>query len=121
MPSTSTALTPRWPSRRPAPAPPPRVTPGVPSTTIGPSSPTSSRGQLGDHGLIDTADAQFFVSNTVSKGGLYVHEGKLIGKLSEGDTVFAGYDLNRRGLLARNHTATHLLDAALKEVLGDRG
>ena len=76
-------------------------------------------GQLGDHGLIDTADAQFFVSNTVSKGGLYVHEGKLIGKLSEGDTVFAGYDLNRRGLLARNHTATHLLDAALKEVLGD--
>ena len=72
-------------------------------------------GQLGDHGLIDTADAQFFVSNTVSKGGLYVHEGKLIGKLSEGDTVFAGYDLNRRGLLARNHTATHLLDAALKE------
>ena len=76
-------------------------------------------GQLGDHGLIDTADAQFFVSNTVSKGGLYVHEGKLIGKLSEGDTVFAGYDLNRRGLLARNHTATHLLDAALKEVLGE--
>ena len=76
-------------------------------------------GQLGDHGLIDTADAQFFVSNTVSKGGLYVHEGKLIGGLSEGDTVFAGYDLNRRGLLARNHTATHLLDAALKEVLGD--
>ena len=76
-------------------------------------------GQQGDHGLIDTDDAQFFVSNTVSKGGLYVHEGKLIGSLSEGDTVFAGYDLNRRGLLRRNHTATHLLDAALKEVLGD--
>lgn len=76
-------------------------------------------GQQGDHGLIDTDDAQFFVSNTVSKGGLYVHEGKLIGSLSEGDTVFAGYDLNRRGLLRRNHTATHLLDAALKQVLGD--
>ena len=76
-------------------------------------------GQLGDHGLIDTDDAQFFVSNTTSKGGLYVHEGKLIGALSEGDTVFAGYDLNRRGLLRRNHTATHLLDAALKQVLGD--
>lgn len=76
-------------------------------------------GQMGDHGLIDTDDAQFFVSNTTAKGGLYVHEGKLIGALSEGDTVFAGYDLNRRGLLRRNHTATHLLDAALKEVLGD--
>lgn len=76
-------------------------------------------GQQGDHGLIDTDDAQFFVSNTVSKGGLYVHEGKLIGTLSEGDTVFVGYDLTRRGLLRRNHTATHLLDAALKEVLGD--
>ena len=61
----------------------------------------------------------FSVSNTTAKGGLYVHEGKLIGALSEGDTVFAGYDLNRRGLLRRNHTATHLLDAALKEVLGD--
>ncbi|MDO4437075.1 MAG: alanine--tRNA ligase [Coriobacteriaceae bacterium] len=76
-------------------------------------------GQLGDHGLIDTDNAQFFVSNTISKGGLYVHEGKLLGELAEGDTVFAGYDLNRRGLLRRNHTATHLLDAALKEVLGD--
>ena len=76
-------------------------------------------GQMGDHGLIDTDDAQFFVSDTTAKGGLYVHEGKLIGALSEGDTVFAGYDLNRRGLLRRNHTATHLLDAALKEVLGD--
>lgn len=76
-------------------------------------------GQMGDHGLIDTDDAQFFVNNTIAKGGLYVHEGKLIGALSEGDTVFAGYDLARRGLLRRNHTATHLLDAALKEVLGD--
>ncbi len=76
-------------------------------------------GQQGDHGLIDTDDAQFFVMNTVAKGGLYVHEGKLIGALSEGDTVFAGFDLSRRGLLRRNHTATHLLDAALKEVLGD--
>lgn len=76
-------------------------------------------GQMGDHGLIDTVDAQFFVNNTIAKGGLYVHEGKLIGALSQGDTVFVGYDLARRGLLRRNHTATHLLDAALKEVLGD--
>ena len=69
-------------------------------------------GQMGDHGLIDTVDAQFFVNNTIAKGGLYVHEGKLIGALAQGDTVFAGYDLSRRGLLRRNHTATHLLDAA---------
>lgn len=76
-------------------------------------------GQMGDRGLIDTDSAQLFVNATVSKGGLYVHEGSLNGSLSEGDVVFAGYDLEWRSLLRRNHTATHLLDAALKSVLGD--
>ena len=76
-------------------------------------------GQMGDRGLIDTDKAQLFVNATVSKGGLYVHEGTLNGSLSEGDVVFAGYDLEWRSLLRRNHTATHLLDAALKSVLGD--
>lgn len=76
-------------------------------------------GQMGDRGLIDTDKAQLFVNATVSKGGLYVHEGTLNGLLSEGDVVFAGYDLEWRSLLRRNHTATHLLDAALKSVLGD--
>ena len=76
-------------------------------------------GQMGDRGLIDTDKAQLFVNATVSKAGLYVHEGTLNGSLSEGDVVFAGYDLEWRSLLRRNHTATHLLDAALKSVLGD--
>ena len=76
-------------------------------------------GQMGDRGIIDTDKAQLFVNATVSKGGLYVHEGTLNGSLSEGDVVFAGYDLEWRSLLRRNHTATHLLDAALKSVLGD--
>ena len=76
-------------------------------------------GQMGDRGLIDTDSAQLFVNATASKGGLYVHEGILNGSLSEGDVVFAGYDLEWRSLLRRNHTATHLLDAALKSVLGD--
>ena len=76
-------------------------------------------GQMGDRGLIDTDKAQLFVNATVSKCGLYVHEGTLNGSLSEGDVVFAGYDLEWRSLLRRNHTATHLLDAALKSVLGD--
>ena len=76
-------------------------------------------GQMGDRGLIDTDKAQLFVNATVPKGGLYVHEGTLNGSLSEGDVVFAGYDLEWRSLLRRNHTATHLLDAALKSVLGD--
>ena len=76
-------------------------------------------GQAGDRGLIDADGGQVVVADTVSKGGLYVHEGRLAGTLSEGDSVFAGYDLDRRALVRRNHTATHLLDAALKEVLGD--
>ena len=44
-------------------------------------------GQMGDRGLIDTDKAQLFVNATVSKGGLYVHEGTLNGSLSEGDVV----------------------------------
>ena len=54
-------------------------------------------GQTGDRGLIDCDAAQFIVTSTVSKGGLYVHEGQLYGTLSEGDVVFAGYDLRLAG------------------------
>ncbi len=78
-------------------------------------------GQVGDTGVLTTASgARLRVNDTKVKGGLYVHVGVVEeGALSAGDEVTASIDAGRRELIRRNHTATHLLDAALKQVLGD--
>lgn len=60
------------------------------------------------------------VKDTIKAKNLYVH--KVIvesGSVSKGDTVQAIVDEINRNKIARNHTATHILHAALKEVLGD--
>ena len=77
-------------------------------------------GQVGDTGTIACDGAALTVTDTKAKGGLYAHAAKVDkGTLAVGDTVVAAIDAHRRELIRRNHTATHLLDAALKEVLGD--
>ena len=78
-------------------------------------------GQVADHGVI-TADGVEFVVTDVqkNKGGKYMHYGKLLrGALHVGDSVSPSIDTARRNAVRRAHTATHLLDAALKKVLGD--
>ena len=78
-------------------------------------------GQVADHGVI-TADGVEFVVTDVqkNKGGKYMHYGKLLrGALHVGDSVSPAIDTERRSAVRRAHTATHLLDAALKKVLGD--
>ena len=78
-------------------------------------------GQVADHGVI-TADGVEFVVTDVqkNKGGKYMHYGKLLrGALHVGDNVSPAIDTGRRSAVRRAHTATHLLDAALKKVLGD--
>ncbi len=79
-------------------------------------------GQVADHGTITTWDGtQFIVSDVQkNKGGKYMHYGKVtVGALKLGDTVTAAIDLPRRKAVMRAHTATHLLDKALRTVLGD--
>ncbi len=77
-------------------------------------------GQVGDTGTIANGDVSLEVSDTKAKNGLYAHHATVAkGALSVGDVVVAAIDAHRRELIRRNHTATHLLDAALKEVLGD--
>ena len=77
-------------------------------------------GQQGDTGSICAEGLAFKVSDTKNHNGIYAHVGTVAdGKVSVGDTVSASVDAVRRGLLCRNHTATHLLDAALKQVLGE--
>ena len=79
-------------------------------------------GQVADHGAITTAGgAQFQVTDVQkNKGGKYMHYGKLTeGTLKLGDTVTASIDVPRRKAIMRAHSATHLLDKALRTVLGD--
>ena len=78
-------------------------------------------GQVGDTGSITTAaGARLRVTDTKVKNGLYAHVAEVEeGALAVGDEVRAAIDAGRRELIRRNHTATHLLDAALKKVLGD--
>ncbi len=77
-------------------------------------------GQIGDSGVIEKGrDAQMEVSDTTIADEISVHRGKIIrGQLKVGDKVIASVDRQRREKIKRNHTATHLLQAALREVLG---
>ena len=78
-------------------------------------------GQVADHGTITADGAEFVVTDVQkNKGGKYMHYGKLLrGALHVGDSVSPAIDTERRSAVRRAHTATHLLDAALKKVLGD--
>ncbi|OGN92321.1 MAG: alanine--tRNA ligase, partial [Chloroflexi bacterium RBG_13_48_17] len=82
-------------------------------------------GQVGDTGKITTGSSQMDVTDTVWSPygilaeGAIVHLGQVVkGTISVGDTVKAEVDIGRRLDIARNHTATHLLQAALRQVLG---
>ena len=81
-------------------------------------------GQVADHGTIarSGADGLLFEVTDVqkNKGGKYMHSGKLVeGTLKVGDAVRAHIDPDRRKAIMRAHSATHLLDKALRTVLGD--
>jgi alanyl-tRNA synthetase len=79
-------------------------------------------GQLGDHGeLLEAGGGSgiFIVTDTQKPiAGLFVHRGTIHGRLKIGDTVTARVDSERRARTMRNHTATHLLHRALRNVVG---
>jgi len=79
-------------------------------------------GQVGDSGEISGSKGKVAVTNTIrSPSDVIVHQGKVVnGSISVGDEVEAEIDVARRLDIARNHTATHLLQAALRQILGDR-
>ncbi|MDI6797437.1 MAG: alanine--tRNA ligase, partial [Desulfatibacillaceae bacterium] len=80
-----------------------------------------SGGQAGDTGRIETDSAKALVTNTIKDPtGLFVHQAKIgQGSLITGQTVSLFVDDSSRRATARNHTATHLLHAALRQVLGE--
>jgi alanyl-tRNA synthetase len=77
-------------------------------------------GQIGDRGELVGERGRLLVADTQRVGDAIVHVGRLEGALAAGDTVTAQVDEERRWGAARNHTATHLLHRALRDVLGEQ-
>jgi alanyl-tRNA synthetase len=79
-----------------------------------------SGGQAGDQGQLESAGARFEVLDTLKvQADVFGHHGRLVsGQLSVGETVNARVDAARRARTMRHHSATHLMHAALREVLG---
>lgn len=79
-----------------------------------------SGGQVGDSGVIKSGDNAFIVADTTKNAeGIFLHSGNVArGIISVGDSVNASINAERRKSIMRNHTAAHLLQAALREVLG---
>jgi alanyl-tRNA synthetase len=78
-----------------------------------------SGGQIGDTGILKSASARFTVRDTQKIGASFSHVGVLeSGEMHVGDVVAAQVDVERRKSIALNHSATHLLHAALRKILG---
>ena len=76
-------------------------------------------GQVGDSGTITVGDTTLRVVDTKKTNGVYIHECEIEnGALKVGDVVTASIDSERRAAIKRNHSAAHLLQAALRAVLG---
>ncbi|MCW8347776.1 alanine--tRNA ligase [Vibrio sp. ZSDZ65] len=79
-----------------------------------------SGGQCGDAGVLKTSAGRFKVEDTQKLGNAIAHHGELIeGVLAKHDDVDAIVDAERRAAITLNHSATHLLHAALRQVLGE--
>ncbi len=79
-----------------------------------------SGGQVGDTGSLTEGMNSFHVADTQKQGKLWLHVGRVTaGSLREGQTVHAQVDVARRRAAERNHSATHLLHAALRNHLGE--
>ncbi len=99
----------------------PRVLEGQTARVVLDQTPfyAESGGQTGDAGILVSANARFVVTDTLKLGGAHAHLGRLeSGELRLGDRLQARVDEQRRRAVALNHSATHLLHAALRQVLG---
>lgn len=80
-----------------------------------------SGGQAGDHGVITAGTARFVVRDVQKRAGdLHVHLGELVeGELTVGASVSGAVNADRRTRIMANHSATHLMHAALRDILGE--
>lgn len=79
-----------------------------------------SGGQVGDTGKIVSGENEFLVEETIKSGRVFLHKGRAFrGEFKKAQKVSACVDKERRRAIERNHTATHMLQAALRTVLGE--
>ena len=79
-----------------------------------------SGGQVGDHGRLETTSARFEVQDTQKQGAAITHIGNVTeGVLAVGESANVYVDFERRQAIILNHSGTHLLHAALRQVLGE--
>ncbi len=79
-----------------------------------------SGGQVGDTGVLENAGVKVVIADTKKKNGKFLHRGVVeTGTLKVGDMVETKFDAERRQKIRRNHSSVHLLQAALKDVLGN--
>jgi len=78
-------------------------------------------GQVGDRGILTGPAGKMEITTTIKDPtGLIIHRGRIVsGHIQKGDSVTLAVDAHARKATARNHTATHILHAVLREVLGD--
>ncbi len=76
-------------------------------------------GQIGDKGEIIAKDGKIIISTTTkTPEGIFIHSGNVIGTVKAGEKISAKIDVKNRADIMRNHSATHLLQKALRTVLG---
>ena len=99
------------------------LTTGAEGTIVSDKTPfyATMGGQVGDTGMITAGSAEFEVTDTVKlPDNRVAHVGKVVkGSFKKGDRITLSVDEAKRSSTCRNHSATHLLQAALQEVLGD--
>jgi alanyl-tRNA synthetase len=80
-----------------------------------------SGGQVGDQGVLSNSGVKIMITDTLKAGSdLIIHKGKVeSGSVKTGDEITAHVDYERRRAIQANHTATHLLHSALREIIGD--
>jgi alanyl-tRNA synthetase len=98
------------------------VLPGDPTGVVLDRTPfyAEGGGQIGDRGALIGPSGRLSVADTQRTGDAIVHLGALEGSLEVGDSARAEVDEGRRWGAARNHTGTHLLHRALRDVLGEQ-
>ncbi|AUJ70844.1 alanine--tRNA ligase [Pseudoalteromonas sp. NC201] len=78
-----------------------------------------SGGQVGDTGVLKVANGEFVVTDTQKLGNAFAHHGHVVGRIGVNDKADARIDAERRERVKKNHTATHLVHKALRDLLGD--
>ncbi|VAW65993.1 Alanyl-tRNA synthetase [hydrothermal vent metagenome] len=103
-------------------APAEQISAGDEAIVILKSTPfyAESGGQIGDTGLLSNSHCRFEVMDTQKQGQAFIHIGALSeGRLNVGDHLTAQIDAERRNATVRNHSATHIMHTALRNLLGE--